>query len=398
MKMVKDYRLCEVLGSGGMGTVFRAVDQRNGAVVAIKVMAQDAAKDDTLLRRFEKEYQAANRLDHPNIVRGLEFGVEAGHPYLVMEFVEGENLVQYVRRCGPLSEIEAIHLLFQLVDALQLAHEHKLLHRDIKPDNILLTPKGQVKLTDLGLVKDLEAGSILTRPRTGLGTVAYVAPEQFENANQADARSDVYGLGGVLYFMVTGAIPFPGRGNLTVMAKKLKNDFASPRKLVPSLSPKLDEFISQCLNCSPERRPASCAEVMLALQAIADSRAATAASKHRSPSALPSERRRAMRFPSLLSVNCRPSTAEHEHCQGLIEDISRTGLCLYLDGSVGIENHLILEVVDAKIERLLQVEARVQWVRALPEGCRCGCSFTQELSDTELNGFFGDIPPTVIIR
>src|SRR5579872_1990586 len=230
------YELLEQIGQGGMGVVYRGRHVETGQIVAVKVMTAESMREPVLLKRFAKECSVAARLHHPHIVRGLDFGVENERPYLVMEFVEGQSLGQRIRQHGPLPEADAVRFIVQIADALHLAHQTKLIHRDVKPDNILLTKDGQAKLTDLGLIKDLDAGTILTKPRSAMGTVVFTAPEQFENAHEANALCDVYGLGATLYYALTGVMPFQARGNLTLLQKKLRNDFPTPRRLVPTLS------------------------------------------------------------------------------------------------------------------------------------------------------------------
>jgi serine/threonine-protein kinase len=274
---IGSYELLEMIGRGGMGSVYRSRHSETSQIVAIKVMSQELAADPILLKRFEKEFQTAHRLRHEHIVQGLNFGVDAGKPYLVMEFVAGQNLGQRVKEEGPLRQSEAIGIISQVAEALQLAHQEKIIHRDVKPENILLTEDNQAKLTDLGLIKDLETGAELTRTRTCLGTVVYMAPEQFEDARRADIRSDVYGLAATLYFALTGVAPFLGRGNLTIMGKKLKNEFSPPSRIVPSLPASIDRAICQALDAKPEKRPSSCAAFLDLLKGKSSGEPITAA-------------------------------------------------------------------------------------------------------------------------
>src|SRR5262249_43933827 len=153
MQSVGSYDLIEKVAEGGMGAIYRARHRQTGQVVAIKVMSAHIASNTVLLKRFEQEFKAASRLDHPNIVRAIDYGDPGSTPFLVMEFVEGESLGQKLERDGRLPETEAIRLIAQVAQGLHRAHKQGLIHRDVKPDNILITPDGQAKLADLGLVK-----------------------------------------------------------------------------------------------------------------------------------------------------------------------------------------------------------------------------------------------------
>ncbi len=222
-------------------------------------MPQHMAGNPVLVKRFEQEFFAAQRLDHPNIVRALDFGETGGVPYLVMEFVEGESLGQKIQREGRLSEAEAIRIIAQVAQGLHRAHKMNLVHRDIKPDNVMVMPDGTAKLCDLGLVKELEADLNLTRTGRGLGTPHFMAPEQFRNAKNADARCDIYSLGATLYMMVTGELPFKSTGPLDAWMKKIQNELIDPREIVPSLSERVNWAILRAMSC---RRHGTTADVL----------------------------------------------------------------------------------------------------------------------------------------
>jgi serine/threonine protein kinase len=389
-----------------MGTVHRGRHQETGQIVAVKVLAAETASDPMLLRRFEQECTAASQLRHPHIVRGLDFGVEEGRPYLVMEFVQGQNLRQRVRQGGPLPVAEGIRLLVQIADALQLAHEAKLIHRDVTPDNILLRVDGQAKLTDLGLLKDLNAGGDVTRSRTSLGTVAFMAPEQFTDAKRVDLRCDVYGLAATLYFALTGLAPFQGRGNLTLLKKKLKNDFVPPRHLVPSLSAQADEVIRMALDSSLVRRPGSCKEFAdLLTRAIAEPPAAgpcqpksvNVSGHTRAPAPAP-ERRAARRYPSALDASCRPLLSGQKWSAD-VEDISVTGIRLQVDrrfepGAV-LNVEMFVEASNATWSRLVWV----RWVREVASRrWSLGCAFKRHLTEGELHSFLDNRASTIVVQ
>jgi serine/threonine protein kinase len=221
--------LLEKIGEGGMGVVWKGRWRKTGELVAIKLLTPGSSRHAaTLLQRFEQEFKAGLRLDHPNIVKVLDFGSANKIHYMVMELVDGGSLGARLKKQGRLEEPEAVHILQQIATGLQQAHQAGLIHRDVKPDNILLTRDGQAKLTDLGLVKVLDTDVDLTCPNTGLGTPNYMAPEQFDNAKHADPRFDIYSLGATLYVTVTGYVPFRAPTPLAVLKKKYAHDLPRP--------------------------------------------------------------------------------------------------------------------------------------------------------------------------
>jgi serine/threonine protein kinase len=221
------------------------------------------ASNPVLLKRFEQEFRAASRLDHPNIVRALDFGEDGDQPYLVMEFVEGESLGQMLEREGRMREKDAISVIAQVAQGLYRAHKQNIIHRDVKPDNILIATAGDelvAKLADLGLVKETETDLNLTKTGRGLGTPHFMAPEQFRNAKGADERCDIYSLGATLYQMVTGELPFVSKGPLDTWMKKINNELTPPRGLVPELSERIDWAILRAMSADPNQRPSTCRE------------------------------------------------------------------------------------------------------------------------------------------
>jgi serine/threonine protein kinase len=257
---VGNYELLEVIGEGGAGTVYRGRHRSTGRVVAIKIMPAHLASSTVLLKRFEQEFRAASKLEHPNIVRALEFGGTSPTPFLVMEYVAGESLGQKIERDGRLDEARALEIIVQVCQGLQYAHEHGIIHRDIKPDNVIVTPEGLARLTDFGLVKEVLADQDLTRPGRGLGTPHFMAPEQFREAKKADVRCDVYSLGATLYQMVTGVLPFGNLSPLECWVKKVEREPPSPRAVVPELSAQTDWLIRRAMAADPAKRPGSCLE------------------------------------------------------------------------------------------------------------------------------------------
>jgi hypothetical protein len=257
---IGNYEIVSKIADGGMGTVWKARRKTDGLIVAIKIIPTTAARNPVLLQRFKREFEVARQLDHPNIVKAIEYCGNVATPFLVMEYVDGESIGQRIERAGKMAEEEAKNVMIQVCDGLYTAHNSNLIHRDVKPDNILLTPDGVAKLTDLGLVKDLEGELNLTRTGRGLGTPHFMAPEQFRNAKNADIRCDVYSLGATLYMMVTGKMPFDGCGPLDAWMKKSSNEFPAPRELQPAISERMDWAIRRSMSASPDARPANCRE------------------------------------------------------------------------------------------------------------------------------------------
>jgi serine/threonine protein kinase len=260
MDRVGNYDLVEKIAEGGMGTVFKGRHRTTGELVAIKLLASHMTTNTTYLQRFQKEYTTAKSLDHPNIVRALEQSFEGGRPYLVMEYVDGESLGQRLERAGRLPEQEAIRIIVEAAQGLERAHQQGLIHRDVKPDNIMLTRKGQVKLADLGLVKEMDGDMNLTRTGRGLGTPHFMAPEQFRNAKHADVRCDIYSLGATLYMMVTGQMPFAALAPLEAWMKKMSNELPPARELVSGLSDRTNLAIRRAMDSKAEKRQSSCSE------------------------------------------------------------------------------------------------------------------------------------------
>jgi serine/threonine protein kinase len=391
---IGDYEILNKIGHGGMGAVYKGLDPQTGQVVAIKVIRGEVAADPVLRLRFAQECQVTRKLVHPHIVRVLDFGLAGSTPFLVMEYVDGESLGERLEREGRLPEAEAVRLITQVGQALHWAHERRLIHRDVKPDNILLGPDGQAKLTDLGLVKNLEGDFNLTQTLSSLGTPHFMAPEQFEDAKRVDALSDLYSLAATLYMSVTGELPFQVRHKHAVTAiykKKLVGELASPRQLVPQLSERTEQAILQALRVDRNERQPS---VLAFLQSLTDEPLAfstevpaTAQKPAEDPaSLLEKERRIKRRFPTKQSISCKPFQRAADKSWGSeVVNISETGLCV--EASRRFEPGTLLTILlEAKEPTRRSLVVRVRWVKKLsPKTWQMGCQFDRPLCDFEVH-------------
>lgn len=252
------YKLVETVGEGGMARVYRAVDVKLNRTVAVKVLYEQFAADPEFLRRFQQEAKAAANLSHPSIVNVYDEGEENNIHYIVMEFVEGNTLKEKIQHEGRLRPREAAQIIYLICDALDCAHSQQVIHRDIKPQNIIIKPDGRVKVADFGIAR-AASGATITHGRSMLGSVHYTAPEQARGGN-ADQQSDIYSLGIVFYEMLTGAVPFSGESPISVALKHMQEEVVPAGELVPDLSPGLGLILSKALHKNPRYRYSSAAE------------------------------------------------------------------------------------------------------------------------------------------
>ena len=241
-----DYEILAELGAGGMGRVYRAKDLTLERTVALKTLAPQFGSDTGFVQRFLKEARAAARLNHPNIVQIYDFGQEGDTYYLAMEYVDGHSLGAYLKR-GHFTERDAILVVRHACRALAVAHAEGLVHRDIKPDNLMLTGRGEVKLVDLGIAKRVDEDQSLTQTGQAVGTPHYISPEQIRGLRDIDARADIYSLGATLYHLVTGHTPFRGTSGALVMSMHLAQPLADPRTYIPDLSEGLCRVIRKMM-------------------------------------------------------------------------------------------------------------------------------------------------------
>jgi eukaryotic-like serine/threonine-protein kinase len=263
------YVLVEVLGSGGMSNVFRAVHEESGNVVAVKVLPRTLAKNVMLLQRFIREAKSAEALDHPNIVSIFDRGFDQGRHYLVLEFVEGRDLHDRVRLNGPMAPDEAVRFIREVAEGLRYAAGRGMIHRDVKPANLLMTPDGHAKIIDLGLALQTEdEDERVTRDGTTVGTVDYMAPEQARDSRQTSERSDIYSLGCTFYYLLTGSAPYPGGGLADKLARHYKAPIPEVRDHRPDVSEGLSLLIRKMMEKKPEKRYADYDQLIAALDGL----------------------------------------------------------------------------------------------------------------------------------
>ncbi|UWG96171.1 Stk1 family PASTA domain-containing Ser/Thr kinase [Dehalobacter sp. DCM] len=246
------YQIEEKIGAGGMAIVYRAKDMLLNRTVAIKVLREQFASDEGFIRRFRREAQSAASLSHHNIVSIYDVGKDDNNEYIVMEYVKGQTLKDLIRTHAPLSQEQAIHIVRQIAEALKHAHINNIIHRDIKPQNILVTADGRAKVTDFGIARAASA-STLTHTGDIVGSVHYLSPEQAKGA-PTTAQSDIYSLGIILYELIAGKLPYDGDTPITIALKHIQEEVELPGKLVPGVSPELETVIMKALAKSPEDR------------------------------------------------------------------------------------------------------------------------------------------------
>ncbi|MGD0090272.1 MAG: protein kinase [Planctomycetota bacterium] len=267
------FKLLKKLGEGGMGAVYLAEDTNAGRQVALKLLPKKHAGDSEFLSRFRREARAAGQLNHVNIVSAHTVGEEMGHHYLVMEYVEGEPLDKMLKREGSLPCDKALEIVMQVARGLKHAHEHGIIHRDIKPGNIILTPKGVAKILDLGLSKTISGGdeqTFHTQTGVALGTPHYLSPEQARGDKGIDGRTDIYSLGATFYHLVTGMTPFEGSTAAVIMLKHLNEQLTNPQDIVEDLPDSVAHVIIRMMAKEPADRYRDCKELLDDLELVID--------------------------------------------------------------------------------------------------------------------------------
>lgn len=259
----KRYEILGRIGSGGMADVYKGKDHKLNRYVAIKVLKSDYRSDEVFIKKFLSEAQAAAGLMHPNVVNVYDVGQDRGLYYMVMELVEGITLKDYIEKKGRLSAKETVSIAIQMVTGLQAAHNQHIIHRDIKPQNIIISKDGKVKVTDFGIAR--ATTSTQTISTSVMGSVHYTSPEQ-ARGGVVDEKSDIYSIGITLYEMVTGHVPFDGDSTVSVALKHLQEQITSPAEEVEDLPYSLECIIMKCTQKSPNLRYHDCASLLLDLK------------------------------------------------------------------------------------------------------------------------------------
>jgi serine/threonine protein kinase len=258
-----DFQILRKLGAGGMGAVYLAQQRSLDRPVALKVLSDVHADKETFVNRFHREAAILANLDHPNIVKFIGAGQENGIPFLAMEFIDGYSAALLVKQQGKMAVGNALHIIRKAAEGLKYALEHRVIHRDIKPENVMITRAGAIKIADLGLAKYLEDGNLdLTDTGTTLGSPKYMAPEQFRNAKHADQRSDIFALGGTLYFLLTADEPFKGNTGTELFLAKEQKLITPARRLNQEVPPRLDLIVDKMLAKEPKQRYQSYADLL----------------------------------------------------------------------------------------------------------------------------------------
>ena len=391
-RVIGGYTLLNVLGRGGMGSVYSARHAERSELVAIKVPSPSIALDPILTQRFQNEYSVASRLNHPHIVRALDFGHDEGTPYLVMEVVIGASLDKLIRSEGALALSRVLSIFSQIADALSFMHKEGLIHRDVKPGNILVSTEGVAKMADLGLIKDVESSVLLTRSRTGLGTIEFTPPEQLDNAKHVGPDADLYSLAASLHHAVTGKVPFGGKSAMQSLKRKLAREFTPLRQLASSVSEDLERLVARSLDPDPKVRPQTADEFRACLLAeiakvpVAPSPTTNVLDNRRT------SRRFGSDFVSKVAAiqQSRPTDAEVK-----VIDLSTGGACLRTSRRFEVKTLLQLDLVDSRDQSVYHYPIQIRWVKRQDSDWVLGCAFVNSIEEGDLERILHtDLPRT----
>lgn len=259
------YEIIELVGSGGMSEVYKAKDHKLNRYVAVKVLKHEFSDDRNFVSKFRVEAQSAAGLAHPNIVNVYDVGEDEGIYYIVMEFVEGITLKEYIMNNGRLSAEQALDFALQIASGIEVAHQNHTIHRDIKPQNIIVSRNGTLKVTDFGIARAATSNTVASN---AMGSVHYVSPEQ-ARGGYSDEKSDIYSLGITMYEMVTGRVPFEGDNNVTVALMHIQGEMIPPREYYPDIPASFEKVILKCTQKKPERRYLTASALIADLRRVA---------------------------------------------------------------------------------------------------------------------------------
>ena len=263
MFLADRYEIIEQIGTGGMADVYKAKCHKLNRYVAIKVMKSEFSQDKTFVSKFWAEAQSAAGLTNPNVVNVYDVGVENGIYYIVMELVEGVTLKKYIEKRGKLPYKEAVSIAIQVANGMDAAHKHNIVHRDIKPQNIIISKEGKVKVTDFGIAKVASTATINTS--ASMGSVHYISPEQ-ARGGYSDERSDIYSLGITLFEMLTGTVPFDGDTAVSVAVQHIQDTIPAPSQLVEGIPVSVDKIVLKCTQKKTDRRYQSAYDLIVDLK------------------------------------------------------------------------------------------------------------------------------------
>ncbi len=256
------YEIVRRIGTGGMADVYRGKDHKLRRYVAIKVLKQEFSEDESFVRKFQVEAQAAAGMLHPNVVNVYDVGEDLGYNYMVMELVDGITLKEYIERKGQLTDKETISIAIQMAAGLDAAHQKQLVHRDVKPQNVMISNEGKVKVTDFGIAKPTSSNTVSANV---MGSVHYTSPEQ-ARGGACDFQSDIYSTGITIYEMITGTVPFDGETTVSIAVKHLQEEILPPSEYAPNMYYSLEQIILKCTQKNPSRRYLTMDDLMLDLK------------------------------------------------------------------------------------------------------------------------------------
>lgn len=271
IQQIPGFRIMQKVGAGAMASVYKAKQLSLDRIVAVKILPKRLSEDAEFVERFYKEGQAAARMNHNNIVQAIDVGEYGGYHYFVMEFVDGQTVYDHLVKAKQYKEDEALDVMIQIAKALDHAHDRGLIHRDVKPKNLMITKDGTAKLADMGLARQADdVAAAEAEKGRAFGTPYYISPEQIRGVTDVDARADIYSLGATLYHMLAGKVPFEGPTPTAIMQKHLKQGITPPDHINPNISTGIAEVVERMMAKNRNQRYQNCKDVITDLQRVRD--------------------------------------------------------------------------------------------------------------------------------